>query len=126
MVHFLLSSPLSLTLLVKPFSIAAMSISIAEYAMAPFYSGCQPPQLAVKCTAAVAILVVSTLNILNARIAVRVQVTFLVAKVLTLAVIVVDGMVQVIKSSDVFMENLKVENSFKETDYSVSALGMAF
>uniref|UniRef100_A0A3B5R4U1 Zmp:0000001267 n=1 Tax=Xiphophorus maculatus TaxID=8083 RepID=A0A3B5R4U1_XIPMA len=30
-------------LLVKPFSIAAMSISIAEYAMAPFYFGCQPP-----------------------------------------------------------------------------------
>lgn len=113
-------------LVVKPFSIAAMSISVAEYAMAPFYSGCQPPQLAVKCTAAAAILVVSTLNILNARIAVRVQVIFLVAKVLTLAVIVVGGMVHVRKSSDVFMENLKVGNSFKETHYSVSALGMAF
>uniref|UniRef100_A0A3B3UZ23 Zmp:0000001267 n=1 Tax=Poecilia latipinna TaxID=48699 RepID=A0A3B3UZ23_9TELE len=99
-------------LLVKPFSIAASSISMAECALTPFYSGCQPPQLAVKCTAAVAILVVSTLNILNA--------------LLTLVVIVVGGMVEVIKSSDVFMENFKVENSFKETRYSVSTLGMAF
>lgn len=113
-------------LLVKPFGIAAMAISIAEYALAPFYSSCQPSQLAVKCTAAVAILVVSTLNILNARIAVRVQVIFLVAKVLTLTVIVIGGMAEIIQRSDVFVENFKVENSFKETRYSVSALGMAF
>uniref|UniRef100_A0A3Q2UPA2 b(0,+)-type amino acid transporter 1 n=1 Tax=Fundulus heteroclitus TaxID=8078 RepID=A0A3Q2UPA2_FUNHE len=113
-------------LLVKPFSIAAMAISIAEYAMAPFYSSCQPPQLAVKSTAAVAMLVVSTLNILNARIAVRVQVVFLVAKVLALTVIVIGGMVEVIRDSDVFVENLKAENSFKDTRYSAGALGMAF
>ncbi|MED6231621.1 hypothetical protein ATANTOWER_000428 [Ataeniobius toweri] len=84
-------------LLVKPFNTAAVAISITEYAMAPFYSSCQPPQLAVKCTAAVTILVVSTLNILNAHIAVRVQV-ILKAKVLTLKVIVIGGMVEVIQS----------------------------
>uniref|UniRef100_A0A3B4XS37 Zmp:0000001267 n=1 Tax=Seriola lalandi dorsalis TaxID=1841481 RepID=A0A3B4XS37_SERLL len=32
-------------LVVKPFSIAAMAISIAEYAVAPFYTGCPPPHL---------------------------------------------------------------------------------
>ncbi|MEQ2214984.1 hypothetical protein XENOCAPTIV_025118, partial [Xenoophorus captivus] len=85
-------------LLVKPFSTAAVAISIAEYAMAPFYFSCQPPQLAVKCTAAVTILVVSTLNILNARIAVRVQVIFLKAQVLTLKVIVIGGMAEVIQT----------------------------
>ncbi|XP_038128124.1 b(0,+)-type amino acid transporter 1 isoform X1 [Cyprinodon tularosa] len=113
-------------LLVKPFSIAAMSISIAEYSMAPFYPGCQPPPLAVKCTAALAILVVSSLNILNSRIAVRVQVIFLVAKVLALTFIVIGGILKLIQSSAVFVENVKVENSFKDTHYSVSALGMAF
>ncbi|XP_015246401.1 PREDICTED: b(0,+)-type amino acid transporter 1-like isoform X1 [Cyprinodon variegatus] len=113
-------------LLVKPFSIAAMAISIAEYSMAPFYPGCQPPPLALKCTAALAILVVSSLNILNSRIAVRVQVIFLVAKVLALTFIVIGGILKLIQSSTVFVENFKVENSFKDTHYSVSALGMAF
>lgn len=113
-------------LLVKPFSVAAMSISIAEYVTAPFYSGCQPPQLAVKCCAAVAVLVVATVNVLNVRLAVRVQVVFMVAKVVTLAVIALGGIVEMAQNSDVIVENLKAENSFKGTQYSASALGMAF
>lgn len=113
-------------LVVKPFSIAAMAISIAEYAMAPFYPGCQPPPLAVKCAAAVTILVVSTVNILNVRLAVRIQVVFLVAKVVTLALIVLGGIVEVMQSSKMIVENLKVENAFKGTQFSLSTLGMAF
>ncbi|XP_031177277.1 b(0,+)-type amino acid transporter 1 isoform X2 [Sander lucioperca] len=113
-------------LVVKPFSIAAMAISIAEYSLAPFYTGCLPPQLAVKCAAAVAILVVAIVNILNVRIAVKVQVVFLVAKVLALAFIVIGGIVELIQSSRVLVENLKVENAFKGTQYSLSTVGMAF
>ncbi|XP_041827253.1 b(0,+)-type amino acid transporter 1-like isoform X2 [Melanotaenia boesemani] len=113
-------------LVVKPFSAAAMGISIAEYAMAPVYPGCQPPQLAVKCTAAVAILIVATVNILNVRLAVRVQVVFLVAKVVALTVIVIGGLVEIIQGNNVIVENFKVENSFKGTHYSASGLGMAF
>ena len=113
-------------LLVKPSVISVMAISIAEYVTAPFYSGCQPPQLVVKCTAAVSILAVSIVNILNVRIAVRVQVVFLVAKVVTLTVIVIGGIVEIIQNSSMIVENLKVENSFKGTQYSVSTLGMAF
>lgn len=113
-------------LVVKPFSITAMAISIAEYAVAPFYPGCPPPQLAVKCAAAGAILVVTTANILNVRLAVRIQVVFLVAKVLTLTLIVIGGIVELIQSSAVFVENLKVENAFKGTQHSMSTLGMAF
>uniref|UniRef100_A0A3B4YNB7 Zmp:0000001267 n=1 Tax=Seriola lalandi dorsalis TaxID=1841481 RepID=A0A3B4YNB7_SERLL len=52
-------------LVVKPFSIAAMAISIAEYAVAPFYTGCPPPQLVVKCAAAVTILVVAIMTFLK-------------------------------------------------------------
>ncbi|XP_061598851.1 b(0,+)-type amino acid transporter 1-like isoform X2 [Cololabis saira] len=113
-------------LLIKPFAAAAMAISIAEYAIAPFYSGCQAPQLAVKCTAAVTIVVVAIVNILHTRIALRVQVVFLVAKVIALTVIVVGGIAEIIQDSSMIVENLKVENSFKGTQTSVSALGMAF
>lgn len=113
-------------LVVKPAGIAAMSFSIAEYAMAPFYEACNPPQLVVKCVAAVAILIVATVNILNVRVAIRIQVVFLVAKVLTLTFIVIGGIVELIQSSSVIVENLNVENAFKGTQYSLSTLGMAF
>uniref|UniRef100_A0A4W6FCK0 b(0,+)-type amino acid transporter 1 n=1 Tax=Lates calcarifer TaxID=8187 RepID=A0A4W6FCK0_LATCA len=113
-------------MVVKPFSIAAMAISIAEYAMAPFYPGCYPPQLLVKCAAAVAILVVAIINILNVRLAIRIQVVFLVAKVVTLTFIVIGGIVKLIQSSTVIVENLKLENAFKGTQYSLGTLGMAF
>ncbi|XP_023149676.2 b(0,+)-type amino acid transporter 1 isoform X1 [Amphiprion ocellaris] len=113
-------------LVVKPCSVAAMSISISEYAMAPFYGGCEPPQLAVKCAAVVCILVVATINILNVRVAVRIQVVFLIAKVIGLTVIVVGGFVAMIQDSTMIVENLKAENSFKGTQHSLSTLGMAF
>ncbi|XP_045919323.1 b(0,+)-type amino acid transporter 1 [Micropterus dolomieu] len=113
-------------LVVKPFGIAAMAISIAEYVIAPFYTDCHPPQLVVKCAAAVAILVVATVNILNVRIAIRIQVVFLVAKVLTLTLIIIGGIVELTHSTSVIVENLKVENAFKGTQYSLSTLGMSF
>ncbi|XP_030575444.1 b(0,+)-type amino acid transporter 1-like [Archocentrus centrarchus] len=113
-------------LLLKPSSIAAMSISIAQYAMSPFYPGCAPPQLAVKCVAAFCILIVAITNALNVRVALRVQVVFLVAKVVSLTFIVIGGLVEVIRSSTVFEENFKVENAFKDTQHSLSTLGMAF
>ncbi|XP_077587381.1 b(0,+)-type amino acid transporter 1 isoform X3 [Stigmatopora nigra] len=112
--------------IVKPFSAAAMAISIAQYAMAPFYSGCDPPQLVVKCVAAVAILIVAMVNVLNVRLAVRIQVVFLVAKVLTLTLIVIGGIVAVLKSSNVIVQNFHVENTFKGTQYSFGTIGMAF
>uniref|UniRef100_A0A8C4I976 b(0,+)-type amino acid transporter 1 n=1 Tax=Dicentrarchus labrax TaxID=13489 RepID=A0A8C4I976_DICLA len=113
-------------LVVKPFSMAAMAISIAEYVIAPFYPDCHAPQLVVKCAAAVTILVVAIANILNVRAAIRIQVVFLVAKVLTLTLIVIGGIVELIQSSSVIVESLKVENAFKGTQYSLSTLGMAF
>ena len=111
---------------VKPFGMAAISISIGEYATAPFYVDCPPPQLVVKCIAAATILVVATVNILNVRIALRIQVVFLVAKVVALTCIVIGGIVALTQSSTVIVENLKVENAFKGTQYSLSTLGMAF
>ncbi|XP_062413228.1 b(0,+)-type amino acid transporter 1 isoform X1 [Pungitius pungitius] len=113
-------------LVVRPFGIAAMAISIAEYALALFYTGCPPPQLLVKCAAAVAILVVATVNILNVQIAVRIQVVFLVAKVLALAFIAIGGIVELIQGSGLIVDNLNVENAFKGTQWSLSTLGMAF
>lgn len=116
----------SIVLVTKPFGIAAMAISIAEYAMAPVYGDCPPPQMAVKCAAALAILVVAIVNVLNVRVAIRIQVVFLVAKVISLMVIVVGGVVALSQSTDNIVENLKAENSFVGTRLSLSGIGMAF
>ncbi|XP_071378729.1 Y+L amino acid transporter 2-like [Centroberyx affinis] len=102
----------------RPSGIAAAALSFAEYSIAPFYTRCPPPQLIVKFAAAAVILVGAMANILNVRIAIRIQVVFLVAKVLTLTVIVIGGMAEVIQDSSVIVENLKVENAFKGTQYS--------
>ncbi len=117
---------ITFSLVVKPFGIAAMAISLAEYTLALFYRECDPPVQAVKCVAAVSILVVSLVNILNIKIAVRIQVVFWVAKVVALTVIIIGGIVAVIQSSSVIVENLRVENSFKGTQVSLSTLGMGF
>lgn len=105
---------------------AASSFSIAEYVVAPFYTECDPPRLLVKCVAATTILIVAIINILNVRFAVRVQVVFLVAKVLALTLIVIGSVVAVVQNSSVVVENLRTENSFKGSELSFGSIGMAF
>lgn len=41
--------------IIKPSSFAIICLSFSEYAAAPFYSGCKPPQAVIKCLAAAAI-----------------------------------------------------------------------
>ncbi|KAK7905255.1 hypothetical protein WMY93_017862 [Mugilogobius chulae] len=117
---------LNLIVLSKPFGLAAMAISISEYAMAPFFPGCAPPQLVVKCAAAGAILLVAIVNCLNVRLAIRVQVVFLIAKVLALSIIAIGGIVAVAQDSSVIVDNLRFENAFVDTGTSLSTFGMAF
>ncbi|XP_053366369.1 b(0,+)-type amino acid transporter 1-like [Clarias gariepinus] len=72
-------------IVLKPSSIAAVSLSFAQYVVAPFYPDCMPPTLVVKCIAAVAISVVAFVNMLNVRFAMAIQTIFLVAKTLGLS-----------------------------------------
>lgn len=113
-------------IVVKPFGIAGLAFSVAEYFLAVFYVDCPPPQLLVKCTAASAILIIATINSLNVRAAIRVQLVFLVAKLLGLVVIILGGLVKLTESTSVLVENLNVESAFEHTQFSLSTLGMAF
>uniref|UniRef100_A0A669B293 B(0,+)-type amino acid transporter 1 n=1 Tax=Oreochromis niloticus TaxID=8128 RepID=A0A669B293_ORENI len=81
--------------------------------------------LAVKCFAAFSILVAAMTNILNVRLALRVQVIFLVAKVFSLTFIVIGGLVKVLQGSTVIEENFDVENAFQGTQFSLNTLGKA-
>lgn len=113
-------------ILVKPMGMSATAFSIAKYATAPFYPDCHAPQLVVKCTAAAVILVVATVNVLNVRAAIGIQVVFLVAKVLVLTFIVTGGFVTIFQGRSIVEKNLNVEDSFKGTDFSIGGIGMAF
>lgn len=108
-------------LFVRPAGVAGIALSFAQYAVAPFYSDCPPPVLLVKCVAAAAILVLATANCLNVRFSMSVQVFFMVAKVLALAVIIIGGMVMLIRGHT---ENF--QDSFENTNVGINPIGIAF
>ena len=106
---------------VRPAGVAGIALSFAEYAVAPFCPDCAPPELVVKCAAAVAILVLASVNCLNVRFAMSVQVFFMVAKVFALLVIVVGGVTRLIQG-----DVLPFEDSFANTNVGVNPIGIAF
>uniref|UniRef100_A0A4W6FBL5 Zmp:0000001267 n=1 Tax=Lates calcarifer TaxID=8187 RepID=A0A4W6FBL5_LATCA len=111
----------SSVLFVRPAGVAGIALSFAQYVVAPFYSDCPPPVLLVKCVAAAAIITLSTVNCLNVRFSMSVQVFFMVAKVLALAVIIIGGVVMLIRGHT---ENF--EDSFENTNVGINPIGIAF
>ncbi|NXD28856.1 BAT1 protein, partial [Spelaeornis formosus] len=87
-------------LVTKPSSFAIICLSFAEYASAPFYPGCDPPQVVIKCLAAAAIVVITIVNSLS----VKLGIIFLLFAGKT--------------------ENFK--DSFKDSKISVSSISLAF
>lgn len=111
----------SSVLFVRPAGVAGISLSFAQYVVAPFYPECPAPELLVKCVAAAAILTLATVNCLNVRLSMSVQVFFLVAKVLSLAVIITGGAVMLVKG-----QTQNFQDSFENTHVSISSIGIAF
>ncbi|XP_073322986.1 b(0,+)-type amino acid transporter 1-like [Pagrus major] len=106
---------------VRPAGVAGLALGFAQYVVAPFYPDCPPPMLLVKCMAAASILVLAVVNCLNVRLSMSVQVFFMVAKVLSLAVIVIGGVVMLVRGHT---ENF--EDSFENTNVGINPIGIAF
>ncbi|KAM9340746.1 b(0,+)-type amino acid transporter 1 [Symphorus nematophorus] len=111
----------SSVLFVRPAGVAGMALGFAQYVVAPFYSDCPPPELLVKCVAAAAIILLAVVNCINVRLSMSVQVFFMVAKVLALAVIIIGGVVMLIRGHT---ENF--EDSFENTKLGINPVGIAF
>ncbi|XP_039898763.1 b(0,+)-type amino acid transporter 1 isoform X6 [Simochromis diagramma] len=111
----------SFIMVMRPASGTGVALSFAEYAVAPFYSGCTPPQLAVKLMAAVSILVLAIINCLSVRLATGIQVVTMAVKVVALVVIILGGIVMLFQGRT---ENF--EDSFEGTNAGVSSIGIAF
>ncbi|MGH0123704.1 UNVERIFIED_CONTAM: hypothetical protein FKN15_019407 [Acipenser sinensis] len=108
-------------LVVRPASIAGIALSFAEYAVAPFYQGCPPPELVVKFVAAACILLLAIANCLNVRGSMSIQVFFMAAKLISLVVIIIGGVVMLIKG-----HTSSFQNAFQGTIVGINPIGMAF
>uniref|UniRef100_A0A672FJI9 b(0,+)-type amino acid transporter 1 n=1 Tax=Salarias fasciatus TaxID=181472 RepID=A0A672FJI9_SALFA len=108
-------------IVLKPSSFAIITMSLAEYASVPFYSGCTPPLVVTKCLAAAAMLLIVTFNCLSVRLASYVQNFFTAAKLLIIAVIVVSGIVLLAQGNT---DNLT--NAFDSPSLSFGSVGLAF
>uniref|UniRef100_A0A663EVL5 b(0,+)-type amino acid transporter 1 n=1 Tax=Aquila chrysaetos chrysaetos TaxID=223781 RepID=A0A663EVL5_AQUCH len=108
-------------ILVRPAGLAAVCLSFAEYAVAPFYPGCSSPQVVIKCTAAACILLLTIINCLNVRLATSIMNIFTAAKLLALLVIVVGGLVLLANG-----QTQSFQNAFQNTTAGIGAVGVAF
>lgn len=111
-------------LLVRPAAIAAISLSFAEYAVAPFYPGCSSlPQAVLKAVAAICILSLMLVNGRSSRLATMLTNVCTVAKVFSLLVIVGGGAVVLGQGrgyTDAFLF------AFHNTTQQPGRIGMAF
>ncbi|XP_029585758.1 b(0,+)-type amino acid transporter 1 isoform X2 [Salmo trutta] len=110
----------SFVVVMRPASATGIALSFAEYAVAPFYHDCTPPELVVKCVAAAGILVLAIVNSMNVRLAMFIQVFSMVIKLVALAVIIIGGVVLLFKGNT---ENF--EDSFKGTNVEISSIGIS-
>uniref|UniRef100_A0A8B9BX22 b(0,+)-type amino acid transporter 1 n=1 Tax=Anser brachyrhynchus TaxID=132585 RepID=A0A8B9BX22_9AVES len=108
-------------LVTKPSSFAIICLSFAEYASAPFYPGCDPPPVVIKCLAAAAIVVITIVNSLSVKLGSYLQNLLTAAKMIIVTIIIVSGIVLLAQGKT---ENFK--DSFKDSKISVSSIGLAF
>ncbi|KAF7687918.1 b(0,+)-type amino acid transporter 1 isoform X2 [Silurus meridionalis] len=108
-------------LILKPSSLAIMSLSCGEYAATSFYPGCTPPVIVIKSLAAASILLLTVMNCLSVKLSSYVQNFFTAAKLLIILIIVVSGIVMLAKGNT---QNL--QNAFEGGETSFGAIGLAF
>ncbi|XP_005322704.2 b(0,+)-type amino acid transporter 1 [Ictidomys tridecemlineatus] len=108
----------------RPASMAAISLGFAEYALAPFYSGCPSvPQAVVKSVAVSCILLLMLVNFWSSRLATMLTNVCTAAKVFSLLVIVVGGVVVLVQG------HARTEfllSAFHNTTQHAGHIGMAF
>ncbi|XP_028930933.1 B(0,+)-type amino acid transporter 1 isoform X1 [Ornithorhynchus anatinus] len=108
-------------MVIKPSSFAIICLSFAEYVAAPFYPGCKPPSIVVKCLAAAAIIIITTVNALSVKLGSYVQNFFTAAKLIIVVIIIISGIVLLAQGN-----TKNFENSFDEAKVSLGAISLAF
>ncbi|XP_033928808.1 B(0,+)-type amino acid transporter 1 [Melopsittacus undulatus] len=108
-------------LVTKPSSFAIICLSFAKYTLAPFYPTCDPPQVATKCLAAAAIVIITVVNSLSVKLGSYLQNFLTAAKMIIVTIIIVSGIVLLAQGKT---ENFK--DSYKDSSISFGSIGLAF
>ncbi|XP_034153129.1 b(0,+)-type amino acid transporter 1-like isoform X4 [Esox lucius] len=110
----------SFVIVMRPASATGIALSFAEYAVAPFYHDCTPPELVVKCVAAAGIMVLAIVHSMNVRLAIFIQVFCMCFKLVALTVIIVGGLVLLFNGN-----SNHFEDSFKGSNVEISSIGIS-
>ncbi|XP_018569638.1 large neutral amino acids transporter small subunit 1 [Anoplophora glabripennis] len=107
-------------LIIRPTTQAIVAITFAEYAAKPFFDECGPPENSVRLLAAVCLCLLTAINCLSVRWAMRIQSIFTAAKLVALVVIVLAGVYHV---GTGHLENF--DHAF-EGNYDVTHIALSF
>lgn len=109
-------------IVLRPTSMIAVALIFAQNVLTPFYDDCPPPNGAVKCLAALGIMVLTVVNCFNVRSSITVTVLFTAMKVLALITIMIGGVVLLIQGDTAN----SLQNFFEGTKLSIRPMGIAF
>ncbi|CAG9863344.1 unnamed protein product [Phyllotreta striolata] len=107
-------------LIIRPTTQAIVAITFAEYAAKPFFPECRPPENAIRLLAAVCLCLLTAVNCLSVRWAMRIQSVFTYAKISALIAIILAGVYHV---SSGHTENFR--NSF-DGHYDLPQIALSF
>ncbi|XP_049773760.1 large neutral amino acids transporter small subunit 1 [Schistocerca cancellata] len=106
-------------LVLRPATQAIVALTFAHYATAPFFTEVAPPSDAVRLLAAVCLCLLTAVNCMSVRWAMRIQDIFTVAKLAALAAIIVAGIVHIGSGHTEYFDNPMAG------DYSMGSLVLA-
>ncbi|PSN48047.1 Y+L amino acid transporter 2 [Blattella germanica] len=104
----------------RPTTQAIVALTFAQYAAKPFFLDCATPDNAVRLLAAVCLCLLTAVNCLSVRWAMRIQGVFTAAKLLALVAVVVAGVVHIAQGNTSYFEE-----PF-EGRYTVGSIAVAF
>ncbi|CAG9771203.1 unnamed protein product [Ceutorhynchus assimilis] len=107
-------------LIIRPTTQAIVAITFAEYAAKPFFPECRPPDNAIRLLAAACLCLLTAINCLSTRWAMRIQDVFTVAKLVALVAIIMTGIYYL------FTGHTENFNDAFEGDYNLSSIALSF
>ncbi|CAF3922686.1 unnamed protein product [Adineta steineri] len=85
----------SVTFVMKPSSIAVLSLTFSQYFLSGVMDDCGPPEELVKMLAIFAILMLININSISVSAANRLNIIFVICKVSTVAIVIIAGLVRI-------------------------------
>ena len=112
----------TMVFILKPASVAIITLSFASYAIQPFLSDSNDePENLIKLIAAISIILITTVNCVSSRWAGQMQIIFMVMKLLAIGIIVFIGASRIASGH---YENF--ESPFKGTNQNIGEIAHAF